>query len=765
MVGLPAVYQMVKSTPSIFLFGTLTLLMLPSAASPAFDTSSKKGCAICHVMWLDDFRTDKETLIDFQPGNVLMKDTQGVVSSEDICYSCHDGYVQDSRHVVWKFNNHKTFVKPSKSVTVPKSLPLSNKAEIYCGTCHTPHGAVAAPQEGVGEITTFFREKNIDSSLCRMCHRGKALFERTNGHPLGVRHDPIPPASMNLQGSEAAGNPNIICQTCHRVHGARGEKIVVIENNHSELCTKCHRKQKQVFYSKHDLRLTMSKSKNIKEQLPAESGPCGACHVPHHAANKKLWARQFAIVNNPSQMCLGCHGRPGIDHIQNVGSYSHPIDVAMLSNKTMPAGLPLFADDADRVPEGRMQCATCHDVHRWDPLQPIFIAGKDVGGNANNSFLRMANSGLSTLCLACHSDKRSVTVSDHNLNVTAPNERNVAGFTPGESGPCSACHLPHNAMGGRLWAKDRSANGSLAIQMCTGCHHRSGAAKSKLVGDSDHPIAVKFDRPPVSVALDPSTGVLPLYDSKGNKSADGKIVCMTCHEAHHWDPQKKDISGTYPYKNVEGSAADSFLREASAPASALCSGCHVDQAPIISSTHDMNVSAPAEKNLRDQTAMQSGPCGACHVVHNSPAPIRLWARPLGPVGRAANVVDSLCTSCHSKGNIAEKKIPRIASHPTDRLIINTVLFDKSKGLYTPMFDSSGRRADIGNIACPSCHNTHRWGFLGNYANHSEILQKSGASKFLRTVSYRTVCVNCHAEEAPFRYLYFHQPDKRILRPG
>ena len=65
-----------------------------------------------------------------------MKDTQGVVSSEEICYSCHDGYVNDSRHVVWKDNQHKTFVKPSGNVTVPAVLPLSNRNEIYCGTCH-----------------------------------------------------------------------------------------------------------------------------------------------------------------------------------------------------------------------------------------------------------------------------------------------------------------------------------------------------------------------------------------------------------------------------------------------------------------------------------------------------------------------------------------------------------------------------------------------------------------------------------------------------
>ncbi|MGA8181997.1 MAG: hypothetical protein WB792_18215, partial [Desulfobacterales bacterium] len=33
-----------------------------TAVFAALEKSSKKECALCHVMWLDVFRTDKETL-------------------------------------------------------------------------------------------------------------------------------------------------------------------------------------------------------------------------------------------------------------------------------------------------------------------------------------------------------------------------------------------------------------------------------------------------------------------------------------------------------------------------------------------------------------------------------------------------------------------------------------------------------------------------------------------------------------------------------
>ena len=69
------------------LFLIVVFIVVGISSAFGIEVSSKRECAVCHIMWLDDFRTDMETLVEWQPGNVLMKDTQGVVSSEDICYS------------------------------------------------------------------------------------------------------------------------------------------------------------------------------------------------------------------------------------------------------------------------------------------------------------------------------------------------------------------------------------------------------------------------------------------------------------------------------------------------------------------------------------------------------------------------------------------------------------------------------------------------------------------------------------------------------
>ncbi|UCF90057.1 MAG: cytochrome c3 family protein, partial [Desulfobacterales bacterium] len=517
---------MIKARAYLSLFSVLAILGMASRA-PALEMSSKRDCAICHVMWMDDFRTAKETLIKWQPGNVLMKDTQGVVSAEDVCYSCHDGYVVDSRHIANKYNQHKTFVKPSKSVTVPATLPLSNKDEVYCGTCHTAHGPGAPPAGNLPTPASFFRVRNVDSRLCEMCHQNETAFKRTNGHPLGTTTLELPDRLFEL-GSIKAREPNqIICQTCHKVHGARGAKIDIVANQNSALCTICHAQQQSVIDTQHDLRVSLPGEKNIKAQRPSESGPCGACHTPHNAAGKKLWAKRLGPGTPAAQMCLACHAEAAGLKIKGVGRYSHPVGRDLSPQASVPDGLPLFLGDATRNPAGKIQCFTCHDAHRWDPNSAASKGLKNVAGDASNSFLRMANDSSSSLCLACHKDQKPVVTTDHNLNITAPVAKNLQQFSVRDSGPCGACHIPHNAAGQKLWAR-KLKPGNFASQTCLSCHDPNVGFQTKSIGKHTHPLSVA----PRSKTAVPNK--LPLFLESGVRNPAGKVQCFTCHDAHRW---------------------------------------------------------------------------------------------------------------------------------------------------------------------------------------------------------------------------------------
>ena len=397
---------------------------------------------------------------------------------------------------------------------------------------------------------------------------------------------------------------------------------------------------------------------------------------------------------------------------------------------------------------------TCHDAHRWNPLGPADNIGKNLEGDGSSSFLRIASSQSSALCLACHDDKKQIIASDHNLKITATAAKNIQGFTVGVAGPCSACHIPHNAAAKRLWAQPLSGDKDYVTQLCTGCHGQRGVAQAKGVGANDHPVNVGLELLDNSNAKQKIAAELPLYSDNGNKGPGKNVVCLTCHEPHTWDPQSSGPVVKDMFQNIEGDGTNSFLRKVDSPSSGLCTTCHVNQAQVDGTDHDLNVTAPQATNLQGRTVKASGQCGACHLVHNSPHKLKLWARPYGSVSKNQSPMNALCTGCHSKDNIAEKKIPQIATHPEGKLLTNVMRYNRQKSGYTPLYDETGQEKNVGNISCPSCHNAHQWGPLPKDRGIRKY-------KFLRNMSADTFCADCHGPDAIFRYLYFHDPKKRV----
>ena len=750
------------------------------AAFAALEKSSKKECALCHVMWLDVFRTNKETLIKWQPGNVLMKNTQGIVSSEKMCYSCHDGYVADARYTVWKYNNHPIFKKPSKDIKIPAALTLSNKDQLYCGTCHSPHsGRTAAPGSSPAETIpgplSFLKLPNVDSSLCEACHVNETDYKRTHGHPVHTDKLEIP-KTLFVKGSVKAVRKNtVICQTCHAVHGAKGRHLTVMDNRQSALCMVCH-KERTIAGTLHDVRVTMPNETNLLGQPVTESGPCGACHVPHKSAGYMLWARKKPPGNPASQLCLSCHSNTPDSKIKGIGRYSHPMDVSAvpkIQGKPAPApfkiNLPVFSKSGMRQTTGSIQCFTCHDVHQWDPNHPNNRGGKNVTGYASNSFLRISSSRTSALCVECHRDKQQILLFDHNLVRTAPKEKNIRGDTAEISGPCGACHIPHHAADKRLWARKVIQGKDGAPHYCTGCHSQNGVAKEKQVGKNDHPIDVVLkgkDIPPPGRVIK----VLPLYNLDGGTQGGDRIMCRTCHDPHIWSADGKTIDPSdHPkaatgaaIQNIEGDARNSFLRRVASPKPDLCVVCHEDTALLVGTDHDLFVTAPWAKNQLGQSVLESGQCGVCHAVHNSPKDRLLWAQPYGPVEKNQHPMNSLCTGCHSKGGVAKDKIPAVATHPKGKLINNIFTFTKQGTGYIKIFDNHWKEVNVGDLSCSSCHSFYQWDHRINKPGVGRNVEGNADTSFLRTSSDKTVCIDCHGQTAIWRYTYFHSIQKRAM---
>ncbi|MBI5893745.1 MAG: cytochrome c3 family protein [Deltaproteobacteria bacterium] len=818
------------------------------------EPNPSKECAICHYNWVDVFyREGKSTDLAEYP-----KEKQA--AAEMMCYSCHDGSVNDSRFKVWETNRHKPGTKPSEGIEIPLSFPLDKDGKMQCFTCHSAHGVDTRP--GI-EATIFLRASNKNSSMCRMCHKDKGRGPKIGSHPVDVVFNV--PEIITKAGGKTGSKGEVICQTCHSPHGSTSEHFLVMPNSgkgltHSALCEACHTKspdivaksplrfnshpvdvtitkeaklpekwqngetpylsfdnrincrtchsphnatnnnhllveknekggiclychssQSVVAKSKHNMEMTAPEAKNIDGFMVSDKGICSACHMMHKGTGPKMWARDMGEGNDPMQkMCASCHSENGIAKKKLVGKETHPVgvDVKTLGIKT---ALPLYdgrGKKSGNQDEGMVVCSTCHNVHQWDPNAPQKISQRDEEGNASNSFLRISSGAKNEICAACHQDKFDIQDTKHYTSLIAKNSKNIKGEAMSESGPCGGCHLPHNGSGIRIWArKEMGSEKDPAANLCLGCHKKSGiAGNSEVRLENSHPVGVHIANTGIKdedgawrsiymnvlkggVLSVPEMKRLPLFDEEGKKVKNGNVSCATCHDPHKWKPKGTNERSAQK-QDESGEGTSSFLRIANGPNSELCANCHITKRPVIFTKHNLNNFSPSEKNVVGKTAAAGGVCSACHVSHNAAGPM-LWAK---KTGSSNDVSQSLCESCHMKGGAAEKKAAGEHSHP-----VGTQIKPYMKETTLPLYTLQGKKdRKDGMLVCATCHDPHQWdpddvssfSGQGGQGGQGKDVEGNAANSFLRMSAAPDpiLCANCHQDK---KYVFNTEHDMRV----
>lgn len=697
-----------------------------------------------------------------------------------LCINCH----QDQRRVENTKHNMALLDQNEKNI---RGEEVGKDG--VCSACHVPHG-------GQGPKMWSRPLKLGDdpmADLCQSCHRedgvakDKLVGEHT--HPVGRDMkrlgDKVSLPGFTREGvkSQGDGKGRVTCASCHDAHqwDARDPDKVSKPGDLSDssnrflrmpydreatLCLTCHKNKAGIANTKHDMAVMAPTERNVKGQTPTEAGICATCHLPHKGNGPRMWARQpVAGADAVSSVCFSCHREEGLAKDKLIGANSHPI-AAPLENIGIrvkdgqwtadapgaPAAHPLPLYDQNGIPVaegGTVMCGTCHDPHNWSPAAKGSPKGdpRQTKADGGTSFLRLPNDDKGTLCANCHVGKGSIAWSKHNLAISAPTEKNVKGKTAAQSGVCNACHLPHNGNGAKMWARGTGPGQDPVEVLCTECHRDGGMAAKKLTGQNSHPLGVA---PSVRVTT------LPLYDSDGKKDPNaGKVTCATCHNLHQWDPV--DASSKSGAKaDVEGDAANSFLRQPAWPAPQLCATCHQDKRPVKGTDHDLAVTAPEARNNRGQTPRQSGVCGQCHVVHNADYKERLWAR---TPGGGTDAMERLCRSCHSDGKAAATKQPLKANHPPGVNVVSNAGRHRGTGTSLPVFTLEGARTTSGVVTCPTCHNVHQWK-PGSEEGPGKNEEGDARSSFLRGTSDFSLCADCHGLDSLFRYKYFHGESSR-----
>ena len=178
-------------------------------------------------------------------------------------------------------------------------------------------------------------------------------------------------------------------------------------------------------------------------------------------------------------------------------------------NATIPE--ELIKKGAKLGSKGVVTCLTCHKVHQ----------------NKNErQFLLVMKNEKSSLCLACHTDKKFLVNTKHNLAHSAPGEKNLEGRTVAQAGVCSACHLPHKP------ARELSGEKDLTTRLCLSCHSEGNIAEKVRPPGYTHPLDVspfeKKDGNLVCAAVDAEKSelALPLFNEHTVQDKDGNLTCL-----------------------------------------------------------------------------------------------------------------------------------------------------------------------------------------------------------------------------------------------
>lgn len=709
--------------------GSVTALPSPQRRAAATKEPQSKACAICHIDWAPPFSDGRDSPLMTRP--VATPDNP-VVSRIEMCLSCHNGSIDDSRRRVWDEHGHRTGVAPPAGMSVPATLPLVD-GKLGCRTCHSAHGP-GVPQSDIRKAV-MLRVPNTASELCVSCHSDKARGPRFGTHPTGGMPWPVPAALIEA-GAKVGPNPReLTCQVCHTPHGAAYDHLLVLGTSTNQLCMNCHDVMRPGMFrdgshAEHPLRPVLRPDQVAGvEKMGTRIGDegrlvCLSCHKLHHGKGERFL---LAAELRDGEMCLNCHAERrdmlGTAHDLRTKFPNERNRLGMTVEQGGPCSSCHLFHRFARQPmpgpgDARGQCLTCHrdgacaaDKQLSDQNHPS-MGCSECHNPHNTSAGHFLAKKPEELCAGCHADKTALAGGAHDAKIHGDNSC-LAG---GGGDRCLACHKPHARDTGTLWRipprNDLGDDGA-----CLTCHsdaERHAGQKAAL-----HPTSL-----PVSFVL---SDKLPLSaDRRGEK----RIGCRTCHNPHG------PPSSAGALLNVEpGETSES-----------LCLNCHADKAAITHTAH-----ASTKMAVTGFDAQACAPCHAMHASASATSTHLMWPELLRGVVNPDDpqVSDVYCSSCHAAGGGA--MVPAAITHP----LVPMFASDESASL--PLYDWEGRPAAGGRIACRTCHLPHGREDAGTPVS-PEVARASRPQ--LRPFTAPNVCTTCHATDALRRFLYFHDPQRR-----
>jgi len=333
-----------------------------------------------------------------------------------LCINCHNdkNQIKETDHDL----RHTDKIEKSAFQQSLEVRPL-------CSGCHLTHGD--DPEKKLWSQGLAGEGMEVDRA-CLGCHREGRVGEKKpifSTHYLGPISKDISLDKLSLFiRAKGKKEKYLTCVTCHdphqwsqsmelkgRDHGNNSEGtgessfLRVGCQQDAMLCQDCHQGKATIINTEHDLRLFKDKlSVKLLASIQA-GGVCSPCHAPHNFSSKRfLWARKTGPGSNDEErICFSCHRRDGIAENKIPKRYSHPdvlVKAALEKTKlSLKEIIGIKGWGTHTYGEG-IHCFICHDSHRWSLGQEGAGPGRNLEGNASNSFLWMKS--YDQICSFCH---------------------------------------------------------------------------------------------------------------------------------------------------------------------------------------------------------------------------------------------------------------------------------------------------------------------------------------------------------------------------
>jgi hypothetical protein len=588
--------------------------------------------------------------------------------SRDLCGGCHQG----SHHpetAEWNASAHGNTNHGYNSNTYcakcmspyqydPAALnsslsdPVSaeNWTAIGCIVCHDPHTLEVALFNGTEREEPV---KDISRDLCGVCHQG-------SHHP----------ETENWEGS-SHGNTN---------HGY----------NANTYCAKC------MSPFQFDETVNRTTADSISQENWTDIG-CAVCHHPHSLELRLFNGTEWEDpVDDPSDLCGGCHGGSDHHHIYddweesahsnsyhgyNANTYCAKCMSPFQSDPSVNRSTSSPVDEADWDGIG---CIVCHEQHTLE-LELFNGSGREEAVEVPDDLCAKCHGGSDHHHISDDVDESAHGDSYHGYNgntycakCMSPFQYDPAAVNRSASDPvseenwtginCIVCHDPHSLELALFNGTDREDHVENPADLCGGCH--GGSDHHHIYDDWEESIHANSYHPednntntycakcmsPFQFDADATHDV---NDPVLEEDWDG-VNCIVCHDQHTLELAL--FNGTAREEPVE-SITD------------LCGACHggSEYHPIYddwkesghantyrvftANTYCAHCMSPmqagseavqAERNTISEENWTSVGCIVCHDPHIANSETLLLYNGSAYVSMADT--DELCGSCHTMGD-------------------------------------------------------------------------------------------------------------------